>query len=319
MVTEPGDAVLRLRHIEVFHAIYSTGSITHAAELLHVSQPSISKVLKHAEMQLGFELFHRVKGKLVPTAEAEALILEVNRVYAQISSLKKTARNLRANTSGKIRLSVMPALGLNILPLAIKRFHEQYPDIQFNVQTKHFEDVPAALFEYEIDIGLAFNPESHSGLDSVDIGSGELMCVHSPDVFGNKKKIQPQDLAGQEFISIVDSGPLGDMVEKELQLLDEPPDTRVQVQTYYIAKSLVGYGLGVSVIDEFTAHAEGPGQFLSTGFEPPMTFSVKGFYLESRPLSKVCQAFLQCFKEVFSELSEAKPAREPVEHDRPQR
>lgn len=297
---------MRLRHIEVFHAIYSTGSITNAAELLHVSQPSISKVLKHAEMQLGFELFHRVKGKLVPTPEAEALILEVNKVYAQISSLKKSALNLRGNTSGKISLSVMPALGLNILPLAIKRFHEQYPDIQFNVQTKHFEDVPTALFEYEIDIGLAFDPESHAGLGCVDIGSGELVCVHTPNLFEHKEKVEPRDLIGQEFISIVDSGPLGDIVEKEFQLLDDRLDTRVQVQTYYIAKSLVGYGLGVSVIDEFTASAEGPGQFQSTGFEPPMSFSVKGFYLESRPLSMVCQEFLECFKEVFSEVRQQK-------------
>lgn len=294
---------MRLRHIEVFHAIYATGSITNAAEMLHVSQPSISKVLKHAEMQLGFELFHRVRGKLIPTPEAEALILEVNKVYDQIASLKKSASNLRTNTSGNIRISVMPALGLNILPLAIKRFHEQYPDILFNVQTKHFEDVPSALFEYEIDIGLAFNPESHAGLECVDIGEGELVCVHAPDTFAGKSKIQATDLVGHEFISIADSGPLAEVVGKELQSLEEPLDTRAVVQTYYVARNMVGYGLGVSVIDEFTAAAEGPGALDSTGFEPPMSFSVKGFYLESRPLSVVCQEFLTCFKEVFSELS----------------
>ena len=53
---------MRLRHIEIFHAIYTTGSITNAAKLLHVSQPSVSKVLSHAEYQLGFKLFERIKG-----------------------------------------------------------------------------------------------------------------------------------------------------------------------------------------------------------------------------------------------------------------
>jgi DNA-binding transcriptional LysR family regulator len=293
---------MRLRHIEVFHAIYATGSITNAAEMLHVSQPSISKVLKHAEMQLGYELFHRVRGKLVPSPEAEALILEVNKVYDQIASLKKSARNLRSNTSGSISISVMPALGMEILPLAIKRFHEQYPDILFNVQTKHFEDVPSALFEYEIDIGLAFNPESHAGLECVDIGEGELLCVHAPNTFKGKSKIEAKDLIGHEFISIADSGPLADVVEKELSELQQDLDTRAFVQTYYVARNLVGYGLGLSVIDEFTAGAEGPGVIEATGFEPPMSFSVKGFYLESRPLSVVCQEFLSCFKEVFAEL-----------------
>ena len=67
-------SIMRLRHIEVFHAVYSAGSITGAAKLLNVSQPSVSKVLAHAEQQLGFQLFNRVKGKIIPTKEAERLI-----------------------------------------------------------------------------------------------------------------------------------------------------------------------------------------------------------------------------------------------------
>ena len=64
---------MRLRQIEVFHAVYSCGSVTGAAEILNVSQPSVSKVLAHAEQQLGFPLFDRVRGKLVPTPEADRL------------------------------------------------------------------------------------------------------------------------------------------------------------------------------------------------------------------------------------------------------
>jgi len=64
---------MRLRQIEVFHAIYTSGSMTNAARLLNVSQPSVSKVLAHAEQQLGYALFDRVKGKLVATPEADRL------------------------------------------------------------------------------------------------------------------------------------------------------------------------------------------------------------------------------------------------------
>jgi DNA-binding transcriptional LysR family regulator len=51
---------VRLRHIEVFQAVYSSGSVTRAAEILNVSQPSVSKVLAHAEQQLGYALFDRL-------------------------------------------------------------------------------------------------------------------------------------------------------------------------------------------------------------------------------------------------------------------
>ncbi|MDT9646790.1 LysR family transcriptional regulator, partial [Pseudomonas sp. JV245A] len=53
---------MRLRHIEIFQAIRQTGSISGAAQLLHVSQPAVTKVLQHAELQLGFPLFLRVRG-----------------------------------------------------------------------------------------------------------------------------------------------------------------------------------------------------------------------------------------------------------------
>ena len=65
---------MRLRHIEIFQAIRQTGSISAAAQLLHVSQPAVSKVLQHAEQQLGFPLFLRVRGGIrEPMGLAEAV------------------------------------------------------------------------------------------------------------------------------------------------------------------------------------------------------------------------------------------------------
>ena len=55
---------MRLRHIEVFHAVMQAGTISGAAQLLHISQPAVTKVLQHCELQLGMALFDRVRGKL---------------------------------------------------------------------------------------------------------------------------------------------------------------------------------------------------------------------------------------------------------------
>ena len=57
---------MRLRHIEVFNAVMLTGSVSAAARLINVTQPAVSRILAHAELQLGFALFHRLKGRLVP-------------------------------------------------------------------------------------------------------------------------------------------------------------------------------------------------------------------------------------------------------------
>lgn len=84
----------------MFHAVYANGSISAAARGLNVSQPAVSKVLRHTETQLGIRLFDLVRGRLVPTDEAHALFREVDEVFGRIASLQITANNLRNAGAG---------------------------------------------------------------------------------------------------------------------------------------------------------------------------------------------------------------------------
>jgi DNA-binding transcriptional LysR family regulator len=92
---------MRLRHIEIFQAIRQTGSVSAAAQLLHVSQPAVSKVLQHAEMQrLGFPLFLRVRGKLQPTPEALLLEREVDKVTESVQGVQRLAAKPAPHSRG---------------------------------------------------------------------------------------------------------------------------------------------------------------------------------------------------------------------------
>src|SRR5690606_20239750 len=103
-------------HIEVFHAVYVAGTVSGAARALQVSQPSVSKVLRHAETRVGFKLFRIVKGRLVPTEEAHILFHEARDVHMRIESLDATARNLKRGAEGHLRLAVLHSLGLDAAP-----------------------------------------------------------------------------------------------------------------------------------------------------------------------------------------------------------
>ena len=80
---------MKLRQIEIFNAVYTCGSISEAAKRLNIAQPTASKILKHAEDMLGFLLFHRVKGKLVATSEANILFKETDHIYKHVASQNK--------------------------------------------------------------------------------------------------------------------------------------------------------------------------------------------------------------------------------------
>jgi DNA-binding transcriptional LysR family regulator len=155
---------MRLRQIEVFHAIYTRGSMTNAAKLLNVSQPSVSKVLAHAEQQLGYALFDRVKGKLVATPEADRLFGLVSNVYEHVEQLRHVAENLRASDVGKVRIAATPAFGIDLLPTAVSTYLDSHADTMFEIETLHHDEMADALLESRVDIGLAFDPVPAPGL-----------------------------------------------------------------------------------------------------------------------------------------------------------
>lgn len=97
---------MNLRQMEVFRAVMLTGGVGGAAELLHISQPAVSKMLAQSQRQLGFALFARVKGRLVPTAEAQALHAEVEALWRGVERVRDVSRSLATPRSGTLTVAV---------------------------------------------------------------------------------------------------------------------------------------------------------------------------------------------------------------------
>lgn len=292
---------MRLRHIEIFHAIYTTGSITNAAKILHVSQPSVSKVLAHAEMRLGFNLFERVKGRLVPTDEAELLFDEVDRIYQQIRAIKNTAENIKKSDYGSINLGITPALGFNVAPKAISNFHRQNANVSFNVQTVHNDAVLQTLLEHKCDLAVLFSPADMNGVITHHIATSELVVVYPKAIYPSlPSKLTLSELNDHEFIDIGDSGPLGELFWTRLMAENVQLNFPIKVQTYFIAARLVAQGIGICVIDRFTAEANLTEDTAIASFEPPLTFDINLLHMENKGISKAAEAFIPYLKQEFS-------------------
>ncbi|MGY8838143.1 MAG: LysR family transcriptional regulator [Enterobacterales bacterium] len=284
---------MRLRHIEVFHAIYTNGSITNAAKMLHVSQPSVSKVLSHAEMQLGFKLFERIKGRLIPTDEANMLFDEVDKIYQQMRSIKSTAENIKKAEFGNINLSVTPALGFDALPNAIAKYHKIYPHVNFNVQTVHNNEVLQALLEHKCDIAILFSPSVMPSVKSIELAQSELVIVYPKATFPElPEQLTLNDLVDLEFIDISDSGPLGNLLWGRMMEEHVVLNSTIKVQTYFIAARLVTQGAGICIVDKYTALGNLSNNVAIASFNPPLNFTVNALHLENSALSKASVSFL---------------------------
>lgn len=285
---------MRLRHIEVFHAVYSTGSVTRAAEMLSVSQPSVSKVLAHAEQQLGYALFDRVRGKLVPTPEADQLFTHVVNVNDSVEHLRHLAENLRAAEQGSIRIAATPAFGIDLLPRAIASYRELHPDTVFLVETLHHDEIAVALQESRIDVGLAFDPEFIPGVARVTLAKASFVVVTPPDMnFSGRKSVSITDLDGLEFIGLDKRGPLGRLLSNHIESSGAELNHVANAETYQVAKALVAYGVGVTIIDEVTALSSGHESIRLWPLEPEIRFRISALHLDKAPLSIVSQRFIE--------------------------
>ena len=266
---------MRLRQIEVFHAVYTNGSITNAAAALNVSQPSVSKVLAHAEQQLGYRLFDRIKGKLIPTPEAHQLFSHVREVYDDVDRLRHVAANLKAASTGRIRVASTPAFGLEILPRAVATFRKEHADAIFEIETLHLEAIRDALLESRIDIGLAFDPDKRPGIRRKSLATaGFFVLARDASLFDGMRTVTVEDLAGQPFIGLNRRGPLGQMLADHLALVGFRPDIIAWSETYHVAKALAAAGAGITIADEITARSPAGGDVAMWPLEPPLTFEI---------------------------------------------
>ena len=104
------------RHIEVFRALMTAGSVTKAADMLFTSQPTVSRELARMEQSIGFALFERVHGRLRPTLSALTLFDEIKRAYIGLERVASTAASLREFQGGQLSIIALPAFSHSILP-----------------------------------------------------------------------------------------------------------------------------------------------------------------------------------------------------------
>lgn len=236
---------MNLRHIEVFHAVYVHGSVSAAARALNVSQPSVSKVLRHAEDSLGLELFQRVKGRLVPTQDAHSLFAEVADIHDRMHTLRQASRNLRDGRGSTLRISALPSLGLGAIPRAVAGFLARHSTTLFDLQTLHHDEIVRKLYERETDVAISYQVPADAPVAHTIIGEGELVVLYREEEMPDAPPRLPLDsLRDRRFISPVQAGPLGRLLSGELMrqniVLDEIISARTTIRVPSICSTTPG-------------------------------------------------------------------------------
>lgn len=298
---------MRLRQIEVFRAVMLTGTVSEAARLLHVSQPVVTRVLQHAEASLGFRLFDRSGGRLRPTPEANALYGDVERLYGEIDRVRRVSESLRHKGAGRLRVAATPSLADPLLVPALQRFCARHPDTQVQVLTHHTEEIVQGLLRNQIDIGFAFAPPPHEAIAAVPVAQGRmLLAVPAQRPLGGQTRRTPLPIArlmDRPFIGYDDQSSLGLMVRQVLARNGLEPRSTLEVQTYSLARKLVQSGLGMALLDQYTAlGADGEADVLLHEIRPALPFEIQMLRASHRGIPSLAEQLREAFARVAADL-----------------
>ncbi|MDO4288624.1 MAG: LysR family transcriptional regulator [Eubacterium sp.] len=147
-----------LEHYKVFYHVASEGGITAAAAVLFVSQPAVSKAIKHLEDSLECSLFFRGPRGMTLTPEGKVLYQYVARAFKQLSLGEKQVAEMVDMQTGAVRLGSSDMLSRCFTLPFLEAFHEKYPDIHIAVQNGPTPVIEQALEDEQIAIAIVASP-----------------------------------------------------------------------------------------------------------------------------------------------------------------
>jgi DNA-binding transcriptional LysR family regulator len=241
---------MNARHLEVFRAVMRNRSLTAAAEALHVSQPAVSKLLRHFETQIGYALFERLGGRLVPTAEAQLLYRDADRIFREIEVLKGLSDRIRDKQLGLLRVGASAPPTFALLPYATERFRERNPGVRVALQTLPAEAVDEHILLGDIDLGITMRWSAEAQVRCESLGKAEVVALMRPDSpLAKRKVVRPADLIGQPLISYDAQTAPGKLLEQAFREAGVQPQVQIEVSLSIAALPLVRQGLGIALVD----------------------------------------------------------------------
>lgn len=296
---------MRLRYIELFHAVLTTGSLTGAAKLLNISQPAASKALQHAEDQLGFPMFSRVRGHLQPTQQALLLRDRIEKIIQDVHDLQRLTANMSQPESRPLRVTCTPALALALLPDATALLRKAFPGAIVELATRHSMAMCDSLALRDTDIGLTLQDTGRQNLHREPLCSGRVMVIAPAGWWSKAELAQPlpvSELANQPMIGIVVADALGNMLQSHLAQVDPPPRISIWVQTYQLAYSLVANGEGLALVDPFTARFCGTKHIQIRPLKLQLDVVLYAMYRPDDPLNPMQKRFLDAVRRLAEQM-----------------
>lgn len=242
----------RYKLLRTFCVVAQKENITHAAEQLHISQPTVSLQIQALEREMGEKLLERRGPSIKLTPEGKTLYQLVQPLAAGIDSLRETfAANLGKLEKGELNIAAGQSTSLYILPEYLKRFHEAYPGIRINLHSVTGQGGMKMLLDDQVD--LAVGPLLHVP-DSIQyqpfISYQSILIAAKNHPLAKRKRVSLEDISPHGLILPPRHLSTWRMIDTVFRQHNLPYTVAMEAGGWEVVKCYVEQGLGVSIVTE---------------------------------------------------------------------
>jgi DNA-binding transcriptional LysR family regulator len=282
---------LNVRQIEAFRAVMIHGSMTKAAQMLDVSTPAMSRLIASLTDSVGFALFVRENGGIMPTEDALLLVKDIERVFLGIDEISQRVDAIRNKEAGLVRVVAMAHYVNDLLPEIVAAFCVKYPRVNVVLEAQRRIDIPDSIMSGRRDIGITSLPVRSKDISVQKIISRPAVVAMPQDSrLASKLIIEASDLADERFISFASGTALRYHVDELFDRLDIRRNLILEATSQEAVCALVAAGAGISVVSPFSSILYDNPKLAVRQFSPAISVEV-GLLVAERRLSTITSTF----------------------------
>lgn len=241
--------------LKVFYSAVRTGGFTHASREMHLSQSTISQHIKQLEQELGCQLFMRVGKRVLLTDAGQLLRDHCERILQDVKNAEMAIRELNGMQRGKVRLGTGSTTLIYQLPHVLETYQARYPNIELVIVSETTDVIIRDVQAQRLDLGLVMLPVTGNDLQLTPLCNEELLiALPSRHPLARKRALTVNDLRELRFILYEKKTVMRGLIDNFFTSLGVTPQLAMVMENIEAIKSLVGTGLGASVLP---SHAVG--------------------------------------------------------------
>lgn len=240
-----------IQHLKYFVAVATEGNFTKAAQKLYVSQPTISKMVKSIEMELGVVLFERT-GKLAKLTDAgEVILAQAQNIIKSFENLSLELDDLMSLKTGSIQIGLPPMVGARFFPKVIQEFHKQYPNITVKLVEDGAKKVERDVGNGTLDLGVVVLPINEEQFHTFSFVNEKLMLLtHSTHPLSRNMSVTLSELEQESFILFRKDFALHERIITECVRSGFHPHIIYESSQWDFISEMVAANLGIALLPE---------------------------------------------------------------------